>query len=62
MGFELMNGLTDHLYIRLRISNNYSATANFQNSNITTALTKSFPARYVFTSRFLETALTVEIL
>jgi hypothetical protein len=45
MGFWLVNGLW--------ITNNYSATANLHNSQITTAPAKSFPACCVFTSRSL---------
>jgi hypothetical protein len=42
---------------QLGTTSNHSAIADFHNSRITTAPTKPFPACYVFTSRFLATAL-----
>jgi hypothetical protein len=50
MGFGLVNGFIDHLYTRIGTTSNYSATANLQNSQITTAPAKPFPACCVFTS------------
>jgi hypothetical protein len=41
-GFELLNGFIDHLYTRIGITISYSATANLQNSQITTATAKPF--------------------
>jgi hypothetical protein len=55
-GFGLEDGFTDHLYIRLGNTSNYRATANLQNSQITTAPAKLYPACSVFISRSLETA------
>jgi hypothetical protein len=43
MEFGLVNGFIDHLYTRLLITSNYSATANLHNSQITAAITKPFP-------------------
>jgi hypothetical protein len=56
MGVGLVNGFIDHLYTRLVITSNYSATINIHNSQITTALAKHFAACCLFTSRSLETA------
>jgi hypothetical protein len=56
MGFELVNGFTEHLYTRLGTTNNSSASANLPNSQITTAFAKPFQACCVFTSRSLATA------
>jgi streptolysin S family bacteriocin protoxin len=56
MGFELVNAFIDHLYTRLGITSNYSATANLHNSQITTAPAKPFSACCVFTSRSLAMA------
>jgi hypothetical protein len=44
MGFELVNGFTDHLYTRLGTTINYSATINLHNSQITKPPAKPFPA------------------
>jgi hypothetical protein len=49
-------GFIDHLYTRLKTTNNYSANVNLHNSQITTAWSKSFPVYCVFTSRSLATA------
>jgi hypothetical protein len=46
----------DHLYTPLKTTSNYNAIANLHNSQITTAPAKPFPARRVFTSRYLQTA------
>jgi hypothetical protein len=54
--FGLHIGSIYHLYIRLRITISYCATANLRNSQITTAPAKYFPACCVFTNRFLVTA------
>jgi hypothetical protein len=51
-----MNGFVDQLYTRLVSTSNYSATANLNNSEITTAPAEPFPACFVFTSRSLATA------
>jgi hypothetical protein len=51
-----MNGFIDHLYTRLVITSNYSATANLHNSQIITARDKPIPACSVFTSLSLATA------
>jgi hypothetical protein len=48
-----VNGFTDHIYIELRTTSNYSAIVNLHNSQITTALAKPLPACCVFTSRSL---------
>jgi hypothetical protein len=48
-----MNGFIDNLYTWLGTTSNYSATTNLHNSQITTAPTKPFRARCVFTSRSL---------
>jgi hypothetical protein len=48
-GFILDIGFIDHFYTRLGITSNYRATANLQNSEITTAPAKPFPACCVFT-------------
>jgi hypothetical protein len=53
--FGLNSGLIDHLYTRLGTTSNYSAIANLNNSQITIATAKSFPACCVFTSRYLAT-------
>jgi hypothetical protein len=42
--FRLVSGFTDHLYTQLGTTSNYSAIANLQNSQITTASAKPFPA------------------
>jgi hypothetical protein len=43
-------------YTRLISTSNYSATANFHNSQITTSPSKTFPAWWVFTGHSLVTA------
>jgi hypothetical protein len=48
-------GFIDRLYTRLGTTSNYSPTANFHNSQITTAPTKTFLACCVFTSHCLAT-------
>jgi hypothetical protein len=55
-GYGLENGFIDHLYTPLGTTSNYSATANFHNSQTTTAPAKPFPACCVFTTRSLATA------
>jgi hypothetical protein len=45
----------DHLYTRLETASIYSATANLHTLQITTERANPFPARCVFTSRFLAT-------
>jgi hypothetical protein len=54
-GFGLVNGFFDHLQTQLGITSNYSAIANLQNSQITTAPAKLFPV-YVFIRRSLVTS------
>jgi hypothetical protein len=55
MGFELVNGVIDHLHTLLGTTSNYSATANPHNLETNTAPAELFqPA--VFTSHFLATA------
>jgi hypothetical protein len=54
-GFGLDIGFTDHLYTQLQNTNNYSATANLQNSQITIETAKPFPVYFVLTSRVLAT-------
>jgi hypothetical protein len=49
-------GFIDQLYTQLRTTSNYSAIANLNTLQITTAPDKSFPACCVFTSRYLVTA------
>jgi hypothetical protein len=61
-GFRFDIGFIDHLNTRLISTSNYCATTNLHNLQITTAPAKPFPACSFFTSRFLATALTVEIL
>jgi hypothetical protein len=51
-----VNGFIDHLYTQLGTTLNYSATANLNDSQITTAPAKAFPACCIFTSRSLTTA------
>jgi hypothetical protein len=53
MGFGLVNGFIDHFYTRIGTTSNYNATANLQNSQITIAPAKPFPAYSVFTRRSL---------
>jgi hypothetical protein len=50
-----VNRYTDHLYKRLGTTNNYSATSDLHNSQITTAPAKHFSACCAFTSRPLAT-------
>jgi hypothetical protein len=49
-----VNKFTDHT--RLGTTNNYRTAVNLNNSQITTAPAKHFPACYVFSSRSLATA------
>jgi hypothetical protein len=56
MESRLENAFIDHLYTQLVTTSNYNATSNLQNSQITTAPAKPFPACCVFTSRSLATA------
>jgi hypothetical protein len=49
-GVRLVNGIIYHLHTQLGTTSNYSATTKLQNSQITTAHTKLFPAYCVFTS------------
>jgi hypothetical protein len=56
MASGLVNRFSDHLYTRLITTSNCSATDNLQNSQISTAPAKPFPACYVFTSRPKATA------
>jgi hypothetical protein len=61
MGYELVNRFPEYLYTPLGTTSNYSAIANLHTLQIATAPPKLFPA-YVFNSRSLATAFTVEIL
>jgi hypothetical protein len=54
--FGMVNEFIDHLYTRLIITLNCSATSNLDSSQIITAHAKPFPAYSLFTSRFLATA------
>jgi hypothetical protein len=60
--FWLVNGFTDHLYTRLGITSNYSATANLQNSQTTTAPGKAFSSLLSSPAVPWQRLLTVEIL
>jgi hypothetical protein len=51
-----MNIFIYHLYTRLGPTSDYNTTANLQNSQIITALAKTFTAFCIFTSRSLATA------
>jgi hypothetical protein len=55
-GFELDIGFTDHFYTLLGITNNYDATADLDNSQITTAPAKPFPSCCDYTNHSLVTA------
>jgi hypothetical protein len=48
--FELNTGFIDHFNIRLVITFNYNAIANFHTSQFTRAQVKPFPTSSVFTS------------
>jgi hypothetical protein len=50
-----MNGFIDHLCTPLGTTSHYSAIADLHTLQVTTAPAKSFPARYVLTSRSLAT-------
>jgi hypothetical protein len=56
MGFGLVNGVADHLYIQLRTTSSYSATAHLYNSQITTAPAKPFFQPAIFTNHSLAMA------
>lgn len=62
MGYKLVNGLIEHLYIPFRTTSNYRAIPNLHALQITTALTKHFPACCVFISHSLGMVLTFETL
>jgi hypothetical protein len=51
-----VNDFIDHLYTPLGTTSNYSAIADLQSLQITTAPANSFPAFYVINSRSLATA------
>jgi hypothetical protein len=53
MGFGLVNAFIDYFTTRLGTTSSYSSIVNFHNPQFTTAPTKSFTARCVFTSRYL---------
>jgi hypothetical protein len=60
--FLLETVFIDHFTTRIETTSNYSAITNIHTSQITTIHAKSFLACCVFTSRYLVTALSVEIL